>query len=152
VRRFEKWLQGWSVNQELLETYFEEINETGKSTKQLAAALKYRYVTFGKMQLHFQGLSEKSKHKQAHRYLERSERDQVDQMLVTNTKMRLACKLLYDLGARSQDLADLRFSSFIPTPDGSARVQWKPRKQAHANVMRMCRVPRETMLLVTEYR
>jgi len=51
VRRFEEWLGVRHINQELLEEYIETINSQGKSSKQLVAALKYRYVTFGKLRL-----------------------------------------------------------------------------------------------------
>jgi len=101
VRRFEWWLNGRPINQEILEQYIEIVNAEGKSTGQLAAALKYRYVKIEKLSLDFTGLAEKSKKPHPHRYLEPVERDHVDRKLVTNPKMRLACKLLYDLAARS---------------------------------------------------
>lgn len=65
--------------------------------------------------------------------------------------MRLACRLLYELAARSQDLTDLTFESFVEVPGGGANVAWKPRKQRAANVLRKCFVTPETMALVREY-
>ena len=65
--------------------------------------------------------------------------------------MRLACRLLYDLAARSQDLADLTFASFVEVPGGGANVTWKPRKQTKAGVLRKCFVTPDTMALVREY-
>ena len=65
--------------------------------------------------------------------------------------MRLACRLLYDLAARSQDLVDLTFKSFVEVPGGGANVTWKPRKQSKTGVLRKCFVTPETMALVKEY-
>jgi hypothetical protein len=65
--------------------------------------------------------------------------------------MRLAFRLLYDLAARSQDLADLTFSSFVEVPEGGAIVTWKPRKQKRAGVLRKCFVTPETLALVKQY-
>ena len=65
--------------------------------------------------------------------------------------MRLACHLLFDLAARSQDLGDLTFESFKEVPGGGANVCWKPRKQTKANVLRKCFVTPKTMALVKEY-
>jgi len=57
----------------------------------LVAALKYRYVTFGKLNLQFKGLAEQSKQKKAHKYIPADQRNNIDQKLKGNTKMRLAC-------------------------------------------------------------
>ena len=102
------------------------------------------------MNLDFKGLAEQSKHKRPHWYLEEAERDQLDRLLVKSPDMRLASKLLYDLAARSQDLCDLTFNSFIPLPDGKAKVEWKPRKQSKKDVVRKCLVTAETMQLVKQ--
>ena len=58
VRRFQEWLGDRHITQEFIEEYIESINSQGKSSKQLVAALKYRYVTFGKLRLEFKGLAE----------------------------------------------------------------------------------------------
>jgi integrase len=79
------------------------------------------------------------------------ERKRIDQLLVNNLKIRLACRLLFDLAARSQDLTDLTFNSFKEVQGGAANVCWKPRKQMKANVLRKCFVTPETMALVKEY-
>ena len=91
MRQFEEWLGVRHINQELLEEYIETINSQGKSSKQLVAALKYRYVTFGKLSLEFKGLAEQSKKKKPHKYIPAAQRDHIDQQLKGNTKMRLAC-------------------------------------------------------------
>ena len=118
---------------------------------QLVAALKYRYVTIGKMNLCFKGLAERSKNERPHRYIEPAERSELDKLLLDDIEMRLASRLLYDLAARSQDLPDLTFSSFIPLPDGSATVKWKPRKQRKKKTLRKCLVPAETMKIVKQF-
>lgn len=92
------------------------------------AALKYRYVVFGKLPLSFSKLAEGSKKKNPHHPVTADQRNQIDQKLVKNVKMRLACRLLFDLAARSQDLMDLTFESFVEVPGGGANVAWKPRK------------------------
>jgi hypothetical protein len=86
-----------------------------------------------------------------HQPVSEEERTRIDQKLVKNLKMRLACRLLYDLAARSQDLTDLTFSSFVEVPGGGANVAWKPRKQTKAGVLRKCFVTPDTMALVREY-
>jgi hypothetical protein len=68
--------------------------------------------------------------------------------LVKNLKMRLACRLLYDLAARSQDLVELTFKSFVEVPEGGANIAWNPKKQKAADVLRKCFVTPETMTLV----
>ena len=45
-----------------MEEFLEVINASGKSSVEMVAALKYRYVTFGKTNLTFKGLAETSKH------------------------------------------------------------------------------------------
>jgi hypothetical protein len=75
----------------------------------MVAALKYRYVTFEKRNLDFKGLAEGSKNKRPHKYIPPEQRERIDHKLVKNLKMRLACRLLYDLAARSQDLVELTF-------------------------------------------
>lgn len=151
MKRFEKWIGARPIDQEFLEQFLEEINAQGKSTKQIAAALKYRYVKVGKLPLDFTDLAEASKNQKPHQYLPQAVRTDIDQQLVKKPKMRLACRLLYDLAARSQDLPDLTFSSFVAVPTGGANVTWKPRKQKRSGVLRKCFVPRETMLLVNGY-
>ena len=91
VHQFEEWLGVRHITQELIEEYIELINSQGKSSIQLVAALKYRYVTFGKLHLEFKGLAEQSKQKKPHKYLAAGQRDHIDQQLNGNTKMRLAC-------------------------------------------------------------
>jgi hypothetical protein len=69
----------------------------------MVAALKYRYVTFGKTNLTFKGFAENSKHAKPHRPVTAEIRARIDNKLSvkkTDIKWRLACKLLYDLGAR----------------------------------------------------
>jgi hypothetical protein len=62
VHKFENWLAGKKVSQSLMEEFLEVINASGKSSVEMVAALKYRYVTFGKTNLTFKGLAETSKH------------------------------------------------------------------------------------------
>ena len=76
-------------------------NAEGVSTKLVVAALKYRYVAFEKRNLDFKGLAEGSKNKRPHKYIPLEQRERIDRKLVKNIKMRLACRLLYDLAARS---------------------------------------------------
>jgi len=45
-----------------VEEFIEEINASGRSSIEMVAALKYRYVTFGKLSITLKGLSESSKH------------------------------------------------------------------------------------------
>lgn len=85
-------------------------------------------MKFGKLLLDFSDLAEESKKKNSHKYISANQRANIDQVLVKNPKMRIACKLLYDLAARSQDLTDLKFSSFVKVPNGGANVTWVPRK------------------------
>jgi hypothetical protein len=113
--------------------------------------LKYRYVFFEKRKLDFYRLAEGSKNKMPHQPVTEEKRKEIDRLLVKNLKMRLACRLLYDLAARSQDLTDLTFSSFVEVPGGGANVTWEPRKQARAGVVRKCFVTPGTMALVKEY-
>jgi hypothetical protein len=108
-------------------------------------------VFFEKRKLDFYRLAEGSKNKMPHRPVTEEDRKRIDFLLVKNLKMRLACRLLYDLAARSQDLTDLTFSSFVEVPGGGANVTWRPRKQAKARVLRKCFVTPGTMALVKEY-
>lgn len=126
----------------------EKRNAEGISTKVIVAALKYRYNTVGKHTFEFKGLAEPSKNPKPHHPVPIGQRSNIDQMFAQDIKTRLACKLLYDLGARVQDLVELTFVSFKPTPEGGAHVQWKPNKQKKADVVRKCFVSADTMELV----
>lgn len=57
--------------------------------------------------------------------------------------MRVACRLLYDLAARCQDLIQFRYNSFVKTPEG-ARVEWFPKKTAKKNIKRLGHITKET--------
>jgi hypothetical protein len=92
------------------------------------AALKYRYVVFEKRNFDFKGLAEESKNKNPHKYIPLEQRERIDHKLVKNVKMRLACRLLYELAARVQDLVDLTFDSFVEVPEGGANITWNPKK------------------------
>lgn len=103
MNRYEKWLGKRTVNQNTIETFVEELNAKGNSTKLVIAALKYKYVRMMKMPLDFKDLAEESKHKKPHIAVSGDDRQCLDDLLKKprDLKWRVACRLLYDLGFRS---------------------------------------------------
>ena len=70
----------------------------------LVAALKFRFNECEKKSFSFKGLIKASENSKNHHYLSPSTRQLIDDSLVDNLEIRLACRILYDLGARIQDL------------------------------------------------
>lgn len=63
--------------------------------------------------------------------------------------MRVACRLLYELAARCQDLIQFKFSSFVETCD-DIRVEWIPKKTARKKIKRMGIISSETLELIKQ--
>ena len=87
----------------------------------------------------------------------RADREEIDKRLSemeSGLQWRIACKLLYDLAARQQDLLEFTFNSFVPNPEhesGGASVEWMPKKTKKKKIKRKGVITKETYDLIKEY-
>lgn len=77
-------------------------------------------------------------------------RNLIDSKLEHDLPMRIACRLLYELAARCQDLLEFRFDSFKQDQRGAV-VKWKPKKTVRKGLKRLGLITKETYHLITEY-
>jgi len=90
----------------------------------LVAALKFRFDFCEKRNFDFKRLIKKSDKKKAHQAYTKAELRTIDANLVGYPLMRVSCKILHELAARVQDLAQFRFNSFVPNRDGFGEFPW----------------------------
>ncbi len=115
-KQFQKWFAENYGKAKILEKHTREFIQTyikdGKSTQVLVAALKFRFNECEKRSFSFKGLIRASQKPKKHSYISREKRESIDKSLEDNLDLRIACRLLYELGARCQDLLQLKYNSF----------------------------------------
>jgi len=111
--RYNNLLQVWhnreyGKNVEITETavrkYVQQQSLAGKSTQVLVAALRFRFMYCEQRSFDLSKLIKESAQPNKHRYLKKEERESVFMRMADSPLMQLSCRLLFDLGARVQDL------------------------------------------------
>ena len=136
------------VTQKHIEDFLGLMNDQGKSTREIVAALKFRFrVIENKQQFNWEMLAKKSQHPNEHQpwpkkmLLELFER-------AKDPALRIMLTLLYELGARKQDLLQLRYDMFKPG-ETSCSVRWPSVK---SRITRETFITNETKKLIDEYK
>ncbi|CDW82327.1 integrase family protein [Stylonychia lemnae] len=150
-KQFQKWFVKNYGKTKILERHAREyvsiFIEEGKSTQTLIAALKFRFNYCERLGFNFKGLLKQSESLNTHKFLSAEDRQSIDQSLSNNLSMQVACRLLYDLAARCQDLLQFKFNMFIPNGDG-ATIEFIPKKTKKSKVTRSGVISKETFDLL----
>ena len=150
-KTFQRWFTSLYGKAKVTERHAREFVQTfikdGKSTQVLVAALKFRFNECEKKGFSFKGLIKATENSKSHNYISPSTRQLIDDSLVGNLEMRLACRILYDLGAMIQDLTQFKYGCFEQTNDG-ARIEYTQKKTAKKKLTRLGIITKETYSLL----
>jgi hypothetical protein len=128
--------------------FVSEFIKAGKDTQILISALKYRFNECENRKFSFKGLNKKTENPKPHQAMNAEKLASIFLALENKPSIYLACNMLYDLAARSQDLLHFTFGSFLPTADGGASVTWIPKKTKNRRVSRAGLVTKKTFELL----
>lgn len=93
-----------SVTERAVREHIQEASKQGKSTKMMVAALKFRFNFCEGKSFDFRRLIKQSARPQPHQALKKTQLAAIFNTLRPHSLMHLACRMLYDLAARVQDL------------------------------------------------